>query len=183
MTTNIHDITVIHGGAIEGASTGDQRLAWSTVVANETSAAPGTVGALMAHDVVCITREVAFETIVALLRQYRVGALPVVDDDGAPIGIVSKTDIVRVVGEGRVHNDLDTFDVDHASPVRTARDLMTPVAITLRESDDVAVAASRLRRDKIHHAPVIGEGGRIVGLLSTFDLLAAVADHRVHLED
>jgi CBS-domain-containing membrane protein len=213
-TTNIHHITVIHGAAptasisyaacprrntataledclscdrlvkLEGASTGNQHLVCATVAPNCASAAPGTVGALMSHDVVCIAPDVTFETVVGLLRQYRVGALPVVDDDGAPIGIVSKTDVIRVVGEGRVHSELDTFDVDHAAPpVRSARDLMTPIVVALRESDDVAIAASRLRRDKIHHAPVVGELGNIVGLLSTLDLLAALAVDRRHLED
>ncbi|MFF6953289.1 CBS domain-containing protein [Streptomyces iakyrus] len=56
-----------------------------------------TVGDLMTHGVVLVRRDTPFKNIVSLLSENEVTALPVVDDLGRPVGVVSEADLLRTV--------------------------------------------------------------------------------------
>jgi CBS domain-containing protein len=89
-----------------------------------------------------------------------VGALPVVGPDGQPIGIVSATDLVPTLeGDSRVNT------------------VMTEKVYTVPQYDDVSVAARIMRNHRIHRLVVTHEQ-RVVGMITTFDLLELVEDHR-----
>jgi CBS domain-containing protein len=139
------------------------------------------ISAVMTSDVVCVPRELGIEALMAVFLDRSIGALPVVDDDGAPIGVVSKTDLLRhhyenLDGDAVEQRPLwDAAELEqdglHVAPLRSARveDLMTPLAQTVRESDPIARAAALMAQRRIHHLPVVASNGRVVGMLSTFD--------------
>jgi CBS domain-containing protein len=89
-----------------------------------------------------------------------VGALPVVDPDGQPVGIVSATDLVPSLEED--------------SRVSA---IMTEKVYTVPQYDDVSVAARIMRNHKIHRLVVTHEH-KVVGMITTFDLLELVQGHR-----
>lgn len=62
----------------------------------------------------------------------------------------------------------------------TARDVMTPRTICLRESDTVASAVQALRTNRISGAPVVDSEGRLVGILSVSDLARCSSRDEVH---
>lgn len=146
-------------------------------------AAPGDahrVGAVMAHDVVCFTPDVPVAEVVRQFVLHDIGGAPVVDDHGAPLGIITATDVLRGAARGRLQANLhggtaavDSFDVDdHAAPAaEVARDLMTVVPLALREADDVRHAAELFLARNVHRAPVVSSAGRVIGMITTFDLL------------
>jgi CBS domain-containing protein len=115
---------------------------------------------LMTESVVTTEPHVAIERVRRLLKRNKVGGVPVVDTDGQPVGIVSATDLVE--------------SLKPDSPVST---IMTEKVYTVPKYDDVSIAARIMRNHKIHHVVVTHEQ-KVVGMISSFDLLALVESHR-----
>ncbi len=91
-----------------------------------------------------------------LMEEHDISALPVVNAEGAPVGIVTASDLVT--------------DYDDVLPVSR---IMTSPLHTLAPDADVSVAA-RLMREHGHHHVVILDEGRIVGIVSSLDLLRVI---------
>jgi CBS domain-containing protein len=102
----------------------------------------------------------------------------VVDAEGRPQGVVSTTDLLR---ERRDRDDTEVVDRSHGPMVRgmhelslagaTAGDVMTPVPLAVHESDTVAHAAALMAFEGIHRVVVVGDDGRVVGVLASTDVL------------
>jgi CBS domain-containing protein len=100
------------------------------------------------------------EEVRRLLEEHGIGAVPVVDQVGEPIGIVSSTDLIP--------------DMDPGEPVEA---VMTDRVYTIPKYEDVSIAARVMRNHKIHRVVVTHEK-KIAGVLSAFDLLKLVEGHR-----
>jgi CBS domain-containing protein len=97
--------------------------------------------------------------VVDRLGELHIGALLVVDADGAIRGIVSERDIVRALGRHRA--DLLTMPVT---------DVLTSQVRTCAPDETVAVAMARMTAGRFRHLPVL-DGGRLVGMVSIGDLV------------
>jgi len=115
---------------------------------------------LMSESVVTTEPHVSVDRVRRILQRNKIGAVPVVDSDGQPIGIVSATDLVP------------SLKADAA--VST---IMTEKVYTVPKYDDVSVAARIMRNHGIHRVVVTHEQ-KVVGVLSAFDLLRLVEEHR-----
>ncbi|REJ85120.1 MAG: CBS domain-containing protein [Acidobacteria bacterium] len=107
---------------------------------------------LQRHNTVTDARE--------LVKKRRLSALPIVGSDGEVLGIVSTTDLAGELNEG--------------TPLSK---VMTERVYTIPEYNDVSMAARVMRRRKVHHVVVTKEK-KIVGIISSFDLLKLVEGHR-----
>lgn len=115
---------------------------------------------LMTESVITVEPDATIDRVRRILQRNKVGALPVVDLDGQPVGIVSATDLVPgLEGDSRVSA------------------IMTENVYTVPQYDDVSVAARIMRNHKIHRLVVTHEH-RVVGMITTFDLLELVQGHR-----
>jgi CBS domain-containing protein len=93
------------------------------------------------------------EGVIGLLRSKHVGCVPIVDEDGRPLGIVTKLDVLECgVSRG------------------TARELMMPLAFTLGERATVAQAAGLMSAEAIHHVLVVDEDLSLIGVVSSLDI-------------
>ncbi len=102
-----------------------------------------------------------------LLKEGDIGILPVVDEEGCLIGLVTDRDIVvRAVAEG--------MDV-----VKTAvGDIMTTETYSA-SPDDFAFEAVRTMGDKqVRRVPIVDEGGRLVGIVSMADIALEMEDEK-----
>lgn len=88
-----------------------------------------------------------------LMQKHRVHALPVMGKEGELLGIVTSTDLI---GE----HDPDSI---------MAR-FMTKDLIAVGPEASIEAAAGLMRENEVHHLVVV-EDGKLVGMLSTFDLL------------
>lgn len=133
-----------------------------------------TVGALMTRDVAATTPDARLDALAHVFVVRNIGGIPVVDEAGRPVGIVTKTDIVRAWAHGRLNSDRpeDGFDVSipGTAPAVLVRDVMAPVVV-LREGDAIEHAAEMFVAKGVHRAPVVGAHGELIGILSAFDLL------------
>ena len=67
--------------------------------------------------------------------------------------------------------------------IPTARDIMTTSLVVLEPETSLLKAMQTLTRRRISGAPVVDEGGRLVGILSEADCLRAVASAEFHAEE
>lgn len=135
---------------------------------------------VMTRDPVTVRAHTPFKEVVDLLVEHRVGGLPVVDDQGALLGIVTETDLItKEAYADKRHGPMAVVAAvlagrDHAwlkkSSALEARKIMTKKVVTAEPAEDVHVAARRLLEHRVGRLPVV-DGGRLVGIVSRSDLL------------
>ena len=97
-----------------------------------------------------------FKQLVRLIAENRVSAIPIVDQQGMPVGIVSESDLL----------------LRSAQPGgRVASDLMTSSAITVPLDTRLGEAARLMRERNVRRLVVVDQRGRIAGVVSRSDLL------------
>ena len=128
---------------------------------------------IMSRRLTCARRDLATELVVELMVNHRIGCVPVVEDPGRPIGMITKLDLVeQVLGADR--GELDSPAAKQLTP-RTAHELMMPLAITLGEHATVAHAAALMASEDVHHIPIVDDVGRMIGVVSTMDIVRWLA--------
>ena len=115
---------------------------------------------LMTSQVMTTTARQTFGHVKKVLSEHHASCMPVVDSEGAPIGIVTASDLLT--------------DRPESLPVS---EFMSSSVLTVPLYGDVSLAARIMRNHKIHHV-VVTEKQKVVGLISSFDLLRLVEDHR-----
>jgi len=131
---------------------------------------------LMHADPVTVPAAMPYLELQHLLVAAQINGVPVVDAAGAVVGIVTAADLLRAADQA-----LDE-DVDEGEPetiaarfeALTAGDLATREVIWVAPDMQIKRVAERMRADGIHRV-LVGERGRLDGILTAFDLLQAVS--------
>jgi len=118
------------------------------------------VAELMSDSVVTTEPHKSIDHARTKMGKGKLGAIPVVNTDGEAVGIVTATDLVS--------------EPNGSSPVSS---IMTEKVYTVPKYEDVSIAARVMRNHKIHRVVVTHEK-KVVGILSAFDLLKLVEQHR-----
>jgi CBS domain-containing protein len=132
---------------------------------------------LMTSQVVTVGPATPFKEIVARLAEHRVSAMPVLDDAGLVLGVVSEADLLLKEEFPNPDQDIPLFwtrrrRLERAkAAASTARDLMSVALVSISPDATVAEAARLMHKANVKRLPVIGEGGRLVGIISRSDLL------------
>ncbi|HEX9623725.1 MAG TPA: CBS domain-containing protein [Streptosporangiaceae bacterium] len=129
---------------------------------------------VMTTQVVAVRRGATFKEMAATLRQFRVSAFPVIDDDGKVIGVVSEADLLAkeaLADPGVITGLLHHKDLVKAGAL-TAGDLMTHPAVTVRPEDSVEHVARLMFNLRLKRLAVVDAGGCLVGVISRTDVLA-----------
>ncbi|HVV84432.1 MAG TPA: CBS domain-containing protein [Kofleriaceae bacterium] len=158
------------------------------------SAVTAAVSTIMTRTVYCVQPEVGIDLLARLFLDYGVSGFPVVDAAGRPVGVVSKTDLLRYLhDQGLEVSEHATEDVDvlsqlgsgyHAVRVDSAcvRELMMPIVFAVTADTPIGRAAALMAGENIHRLPVLDAEGAVCGILSTLDIvrwLANEAGYRV----
>ena len=130
---------------------------------------------VMTTRVIWVKKDATFREMAIALRDYRVSAFPVVDDDRKVIGVVSEADMLNKEAlddePGVISGILHRRDVSKARGV-TAGDLMTAAVVAVRPEDTVEHAAKLMYDRKVKRLPVTDADGRLVGIISRADVLS-----------
>ncbi|WP_345695108.1 CBS domain-containing protein [Kitasatospora terrestris] len=130
----------------------------------------------MTREVVTVTPTTGFREVLERLTEYDITAVPVVDRDGRPLGVVSEADLLRT--QARQEDPSGLLPPAAGGPAgATAGELMTSPAVCTTEGASVVAAARLMARRQVKRLPVVGGDGRLVGVVSRGDLL------RVFLRD
>lgn len=118
------------------------------------------VDELMVRDVKVVADNAVVGELRDLMLDHGLHALPVIDAAGHPVGIITSSDLVE----------------EHP-PELGVTAVMSEKVYTVPRYDDVHIAARVMRNHHVHHV-VVTEDKQVVGILSSFDLLQLVEDHR-----
>lgn len=142
--------------------------------------AAGTpVTKVMASPVVTVDEDTPLRYLLRLFVSAGIGAAPVLNPRDEPVGVVSKTDVLRALYENPSLAGTELADELEAEPDLPDRDsgirasnLMTPAPLTIPESASVAEAASIMAREHVHRLFVVGQAGTLSGVVSAMDLVS-----------
>ncbi|MBK5307161.1 MAG: CBS domain-containing protein [Frankiaceae bacterium] len=136
----------------------------------------------MTRPVITVSPDATVKEAARLLVRHGVSAVPVVDDAGRVLGIVSELDLLagEVPGDPVAH--LAPVAADTTLPLRLVREVMTANVVGLPEDADAAAFAEVMRTSGFKSVPVL-RGDRVVGIVSRRDLLRAVARDDADIRD
>jgi CBS domain-containing protein len=147
-----------------------------------------TVRDIMDADPVTVSPTDHVETVVRLLRRHELPGVPVVNEGGRCVGIVTEADLVIADEEGDLHipHYIELFGgVVFLEPLRrfeerlkkafasTVADLMSADPVTIEPDASVAEAGSIIVHRGHNRLPVV-EHGRLVGVVTRVDVLEAL---------
>lgn len=137
----------------------------------------------MTSPVVTVTEDMSVRAALKLLDRHRVTSLPVVDDVGRVVGVVSEADLVRDSVLRDQRKRIIPQDVEDVPPPRRVGDVMTAHPVTVTGSDDLADAVELLTSTTVKSLPVVEEG-QVVGVLSRRDVVHLLAreDERIEAD-
>jgi CBS domain-containing protein len=134
---------------------------------------------VMTSRVVWVTKDTPYQELAAALRENRVSAFPVLDDEGKVIGVVSEADLLTKEAldggyegmPGMITGLLRRQEQGKARGV-TAGDLMTHPAVTVAPGDPIEQAAKLMYTRKVKRLPVVDSDGHLTGIISRADVLS-----------
>lgn len=127
------------------------------------------VSELMQKPVKTVSLDAMVSDAVVTLADSHISALPVVDGMGRMVGVVSTTDILTSEAEAEDSTAREALFED-----TIVRDIMTLHPLTVSPDTEVKEAAQQMLYAEIHRLFVVN-GERVVGVISTTDIMRAVA--------
>ena len=150
------------------------------------STAETTAGEIMKREFVTITPDKTVKELVDVLTEHDLSGVPVVDDTGTLVGIVTEGDIVAEDAELHFPHYIQFLDsviylesmskfedrLRKAMAVSVA-DLMTDEVFTVKSSDPVGRVATIMSKHKIGQVPVVDDG-RLVGIVTRHEVIGSL---------
>jgi CIC family chloride channel protein len=124
---------------------------------------------LMQSNVKTVQQDDVVNDAVVTLTDAHISALPVVDSNGHMVGVISGTDVLTSEAEAR-----DAVEREALFEEMMVRDIMTPRPLTISPEANVREAAQQMLYAYIHRL-FVTSGNRLVGVISTTDIVRAVA--------
>jgi CBS domain-containing protein len=118
-----------------------------------------------------------FKLLVRMIEENRISAVPIVDQQGSPIGVVSESDLLLKERRGELGSEGSPLHLWRRRQDRAkaegviASDLMTAPPITVPIGTPISEAARLMQERNVRRLIVVNERGRIAGIVSRSDLL------------
>ncbi len=142
-----------------------------------------SVGEIMTTQLITVTKETSVRELANLFTTHRVGSVPVVDDGGNLLGIVTETDLIGQDKSLHIPTVISLFDwviylesdkkfEKELKKVtgRSVGDIFTDEVVTVAPGDPVSRAADIMTEQRVNAVPVV-EGKKLVGIISRIDLI------------
>ena len=127
------------------------------------------ISQIMSEQIFKVTPGTSLRKIKEILDMHSFHHLPVVNGDGKIQGIIGKEDVLQAINQISQNTSGKTWTSIRMTEV-TATDIMTPQPVVLDPEDHIGLAADLFLANKFHAAPVV-EDERVVGIVTTHDLL------------
>ena len=150
-----------------------------------------TAAEIMSADVPSVTPDDEARTAIDLLAKSDMGAIPVLDEDRKVVGIVSESDLILADEESDLHlphyleimggvvfiGSMKGFEkrLEKAFATKVS-ELMTADPIVAHTYETADRVAKKIADHHHNHVPVVDEDGRLAGMVTRADALAAVVD-------
>lgn len=147
-----------------------------------------TAGDIMTKEIYTVHPDTEIKALAKTFVEHNVNAMPVVDDDGVLVGMVTQTDLVEQDKPLHIPTVISLFDwvIYLESPKKfteevrkvTARkvgEICSRDVVTCSPDTPVATVASLMVDNKVHLIPVISEG-RMVGVVARLDIIRSMGE-------
>jgi CBS domain-containing membrane protein len=138
-------------------------------------------GDIMSRSVVTVRFATELEEAWNLFRAHKIRAMPVVDNFGRPIGIVTVADFLRQLDDTtaaglavRLQGLLRRTPGASSEKAEVVGQIMTAKIYTARMDTPVSDLVHQLSENNLHHIPVLDDTGRVAGMVTQSDLIAAL---------
>ncbi|MCH5143994.1 CBS domain-containing protein [Desulfovibrio sp. UIB00] len=128
----------------------------------------------MTTDVVSVGPDTSLLKVGKLMKDHHIRRIPVVDENGQVIGIISDRD-VRDASPSKA-TTLDMYEMHYLLAELKAKNIMTAKPITVKPTDTVEQAALIMLDNKVGGLPVVDDSGKLVGIISDHDVFKALVD-------
>lgn len=130
-----------------------------------------TVGQIMTTKVICVRPDETMDKVQDIFRKNNIHHIPVVDE-GKVKGIISKGDYLKLLHGFTLFKTQKSEEYNNAI-LRSllAREVMTRQVAVLNPDDTLELAAGYFRENLFHALPIVDEGGGLIGIVTTYDLL------------
>lgn len=148
-----------------------------------------TVAEVMTPSLITVKPETPLKEAIALLVEHKISGMPVINDDGELVGVLSESDlmwqetgvepppyimildsIIYLQNPSRYEKEI------HKALGQTVADVMSDKPITINSSQTVKQAAQLLHQKQIRRLPVIDSEKKVIGILTQGDIIRAMAD-------
>lgn len=126
------------------------------------------VSTLMTVDLITVTAHTPVAVALGLLTKHNIHHLPVLDAERTLVGMLSHADFLKLP--------------DRGAGMHLVQEIMTTRIAKLEPTDTVRTAANLFTLNKFHALPVL-EGDKLVGILTTLDLVRLIDKEEIRLED
>jgi CBS-domain-containing membrane protein len=145
-----------------------------------------TAASLMSRQVILVPGEMSLRAAAHMLAQSQISGAPVIDAQGRCVGVLSTTDLIHWMDRGEraakrsfgaatcACSDWQMID-PAAMPVDEVRRFMTTDLVTARPETPMGELARQMLDAHIHRVVIVDERSRPIGIVSSTDILAAVA--------
>ena len=142
------------------------------------------VNSVMTRHVEYLMSDDTISDALSMMIDQGLTTAPVVNSEDKCIGILSRSDLTGTLldEDGELSKILDTsvtfgrfVESLETCDSRKVSEMMTYEVETIREDQSVVEACKLMAGNKIHHLPVVDSAGKVVGMVSSFDVVKAVA--------
>jgi CBS domain-containing protein len=149
---------------------------------------PKTVADVMTRDPIVVSPQTPIKEAIQLLVEKRISGLPVVDNTGKLVGVISETDlmwqetgvsppahimildsVIYLENPAKYEREL------HKALGQTVGEVMTPEAVTITPEKPLREAAAIMHDRSVRRLPVLDSTGAVIGILTRGDIVRAMA--------
>ncbi|MFN6486684.1 MULTISPECIES: CBS domain-containing protein [unclassified Nostoc] len=149
---------------------------------------PKTVADVMSRDPIVVREETPLNEAIQILAERHISGLPVVDDLGKLVGIISETDLmwqetgvtppayIMFLDSVIYLKNPATYERDlHKALGQTVGEVMSKNPIAISPDKTLKEAATIMHDRSVHRLPVLDSTGQVIGILTRGDIIRAMA--------
>jgi CBS domain-containing protein len=163
-------------------------IAATSLYVEPTDAMPKTVADVMSRNPIAVNPETPLDEAIKILAERRISGLPVVDENGQLVGILSEGDlmwresgvtpppyimlldsVIYLENPARYQREL------HKALGQTVGDVMSKKVLTVSPDKPLNEAARLMHEKGVHRLPVIDDRNEVVGILTRGDVVRVMA--------
>ena len=147
-----------------------------------------TVAQVMTHNPIMVNPQTPLKQAIQILAEKQISGLPVIDDMGKLVGIISETDlmwqetgitppayimfldsVIYLQNPAAYERDL------HKALGQTVGEVMSNNPITISPDQSLKAAAKIIQDHKVRRLPVVDDAGTVIGILTRGDIIRTMA--------
>ncbi|MHB1680547.1 MAG: CBS domain-containing protein [bacterium] len=142
---------------------------------------------IMSTNLITVNKDTDIKILSKIFIDKKINSVPVVDDEGKLMGIVSETDIVYQDASLHIPTVFTIFDSifylqsskhfkDDLKKITASKvkDIMTDKVISVKEDDSIYDIATIITEKKFYSIPVVDDDNKLKGIVSRFDIIKSM---------